>query len=81
MHEAYTTDDTQMRSTLTITDAAPLTLLTMPPFSITPSAPTRHMSTPSMLAPTAASRITFVGMPRSENTRAASTLKHACGAR
>jgi hypothetical protein len=59
----------------TSVDAARHTLFTMPPFSITPSAPTRHRSTSSMIAPTAESTITFVGMPRSEKMRADSSLR------
>jgi hypothetical protein len=39
-----------------------------PPFSTTPSAPTRTMSTLSITYPTAASKIMVVGIPAARNT-------------
>jgi hypothetical protein len=46
----------------------------MPPFSITPSAPTRHRETHSRYFPTAASKITVVGIPASQKIFAAENL-------
>jgi len=44
----------------------------MPPFSMTPSAPTRHRSTCSIRAPTALSSTTRIGMPAPLKMRAES---------